>query len=57
MANDDPTAGHSNTPITAQAEVEIVDETKYFTLFNYFYIGFNINVETSLLIFMFLNVN
>ncbi|CAG2056733.1 unnamed protein product [Timema podura] len=27
LANDDPTAGHSNTPITAQAEVEIVDET------------------------------
>ncbi|XP_068081568.1 casein kinase I isoform X3 [Anabrus simplex] len=28
LANDDPTAGHSNTPITAPAEVEIVDETK-----------------------------
>ncbi|XP_071450405.1 casein kinase I isoform X1 [Hetaerina americana] len=28
LANDDPTAGHSNTPITAQQEVEIVDETK-----------------------------
>lgn len=28
LANDDPTAGHSNTPITAAAEVEIVDETK-----------------------------
>ncbi|XP_073988909.1 casein kinase I gish isoform X3 [Rhodnius prolixus] len=28
LANDDPTAGHSNTPITAHAEVEIVDETK-----------------------------
>lgn len=28
LANDDPTAGHSNTPITAQAEVEVVDETK-----------------------------
>lgn len=28
LGNDDPTAGHSNTPITAQAEVEIVDETK-----------------------------
>lgn len=26
---DDPTAGHSNTPITAPAEVEVVDETKY----------------------------
>ncbi|CAB3359135.1 Hypothetical predicted protein [Cloeon dipterum] len=32
LANDDPTAGHSNTPITAQAEVEIVDETKYVSL-------------------------
>ncbi|XP_073988914.1 casein kinase I gish isoform X7 [Rhodnius prolixus] len=30
LANDDPTAGHSNTPITAHAEVEIVDETKLF---------------------------
>ncbi|XP_059486186.1 casein kinase I isoform X10 [Neocloeon triangulifer] len=29
LANDDPTAGHSNTPITAQAEVEIVDETNF----------------------------
>ncbi|XP_046677957.1 casein kinase I isoform X4 [Homalodisca vitripennis] len=28
LANDDPTAGHSNTPITQQTEVEIVDETK-----------------------------
>ncbi|XP_064608223.1 casein kinase I-like isoform X3 [Liolophura sinensis] len=28
LATDDPTAGHSNTPITAQAEVEVVDETK-----------------------------
>lgn len=30
---DDPTAGHSNTPITQQPEVELVDETKY-VLFN-----------------------
>ncbi len=29
LAGDDPTAGHSNTPITAPAEVEVVDETKY----------------------------
>ena len=29
VAPDDPTAGHSNTPITAQPEVEVVDETKY----------------------------
>lgn len=35
LANDDPTAGHSNTPITAQAEIEIVDETKYFTLLQF----------------------
>ncbi|XP_048515854.1 casein kinase I isoform X8 [Athalia rosae] len=27
LANDDPTAGHSNTPITAPQEVEMVDET------------------------------
>lgn len=25
---DDPTAGHSNTPITQQPEVDLVDETK-----------------------------
>lgn len=25
---DDPTAGHSNAPITAPAEVEVVDDTK-----------------------------
>ena len=29
VTGDDPTAGHSNTPITAPAEVEVVDETKY----------------------------
>ncbi|XP_070542241.1 casein kinase I-like isoform X2 [Ptychodera flava] len=28
LATDDPTAGHSNAPITPQAEVEVVDETK-----------------------------
>jgi len=28
LANDDPTAGHSNTPITAHVEVDVVDETK-----------------------------
>ncbi|XP_076761091.1 casein kinase I gish isoform X10 [Xylocopa sonorina] len=27
LANDDPTAGHSNTPITAPQEVDMVDET------------------------------
>lgn len=25
---DDPTAGHSNAPITAPAEVEVADDTK-----------------------------
>ncbi|XKL63992.1 hypothetical protein PGB90_006356 [Kerria lacca] len=28
LAADDPTAGHSNTPITAQPDVDMVDETK-----------------------------
>ncbi|XP_011497822.1 PREDICTED: casein kinase I isoform gamma-3 isoform X3 [Ceratosolen solmsi marchali] len=28
LANDDPTAGHSNTPITAPPEAEMIDETK-----------------------------
>lgn len=26
---DDPTGAHSNAPITAQAEVEVVEEAKY----------------------------
>lgn len=26
---DDPTAGHSNTPITQPQEIELLDETKY----------------------------
>uniref|UniRef100_A0A8C1WWV3 non-specific serine/threonine protein kinase n=1 Tax=Cyprinus carpio TaxID=7962 RepID=A0A8C1WWV3_CYPCA len=30
---DDPLAAHSNAPITAQAEVEVVDEAKYVDLF------------------------
>lgn len=29
QTTDDPTAVHSNTPITAQPDVEVVDETKY----------------------------
>lgn len=28
LATDDPTAGHSNTPIAAQPDVDVVDETK-----------------------------
>lgn len=28
LANDDPTTGHSNTPITGGVEVEVVSETK-----------------------------
>ncbi|XP_066597041.1 casein kinase I isoform X2 [Prorops nasuta] len=32
LANDDPTAGHSNTPITAPQEVDMVDETKRYFL-------------------------
>ncbi|KAI4493828.1 hypothetical protein M0804_002004 [Polistes exclamans] len=32
LANDDPTAGHSNTPITAPQEVDMIDETKLKTL-------------------------
>lgn len=33
LANDDPTAGHSNTPITAPQEVDMIDETKLVTVF------------------------
>lgn len=28
LNTDDPTAGHSNAPITANAEVEVADDTK-----------------------------
>jgi len=28
LTNDDPTTGHSNTPITGPVEVEVVSETK-----------------------------
>ncbi len=28
LNTDDPTAGHSNAPITATAEVEVADDTK-----------------------------
>lgn len=33
LNTDDPTAGHSNAPITAPTEVEVADETKYKTIF------------------------
>lgn len=29
LNTDDPTAGHSNTPITQPQEIELLDETKY----------------------------
>lgn len=29
LNTDDPTAGHSNAPITAPTEVDVPDETKY----------------------------
>lgn len=29
LNTDDPTAGHSNAPITAPTEVDVIDETKY----------------------------
>lgn len=29
LNNDDPTAGHSNTPITQPQEIELLDETKW----------------------------
>lgn len=32
LNTDDPTAGHSNAPITAPTEVEVADETKYETV-------------------------
>ena len=47
LANDDPTAGHSNTPITAPQEVDMVDETKlvlrllYISFFFFFFFLYN----------------
>lgn len=35
LNTDDPTAGHSNAPITAPTEVEVADETKYETTSGY----------------------
>ena len=40
LGPDDPTAGHSNTPITAPAEVEVVDETKYVVVYFLMYFAF-----------------
>lgn len=34
LNTDDPTAGHSNAPITAPTEVEVADETKYEKVLN-----------------------
>lgn len=44
LANDDPTAGHSNTPITAQTETEIVDDTKYEYLNQFLIVFFFLNI-------------
>ena len=35
LGGDDPTGGHSHTPITAQPEVEVVEETKYVVVFRF----------------------
>lgn len=29
LTNDDPLTGHSNTPITEQADIDVVSDTKY----------------------------
>lgn len=57
LATDDPTAGHSNTPITAPAETEIVDDTKYENQFLYLYYSYlNIFLLICLGVVVFLNV-
>lgn len=40
---DDPTGAHSNAPITAQAEVEVVEEAKYVCFTNRLSTGVVIN--------------
>lgn len=52
LANDDPTAGHSNTPITAQAETEIVDDTKYDEKFYVLYFILNQISFTDVVVFL-----
>lgn len=50
LNTDDPTAGHSNAPITAPTEVEVADETKYETAVQmHFYCVFksSVNLETK----------
>lgn len=37
LNTDDPTAGHSNTPITQPQEMELLDETKYVNIFFYLF--------------------
>ena len=46
LAPDDPTAGHSNTPIAAQPEVEVVDETKYVVNYLFFAIKISFSIDT-----------
>ncbi|KMQ97730.1 casein kinase i isoform gamma-3 isoform x1 [Lasius niger] len=50
LANDDPTAGHSNTPITAPQEVDMIDETKlvavcFITIRLFLFVAPNINLR------------
>lgn len=40
---DDPTGAHSNAPITAQAEVEVVEEAKYVCFTNRLFIDVVLN--------------
>lgn len=52
----DPTAGHSNTPITAQAETEIVDDTKYDKKFVHTFLIIYLNQMLFIDVVVFLNV-
>lgn len=57
---DDPTAGHSNTPITPP-EVEVVDETKYVSLlliyFNCAYLQTDTLISTVIYHHVYLHVH
>ncbi|XP_048960148.1 casein kinase I isoform X11 [Canis lupus baileyi] len=55
---DDPTGAHSNAPITAHAEVEVVEEAKYVMLFHKpWHWSQSSAVKMKLVVFLNMNVN
>ncbi|KAL2790676.1 casein kinase I isoform gamma-1 isoform 2 [Daubentonia madagascariensis] len=54
---DDPTGAHSNAPITAHAEVEVVEEAKYVMFHKPWHWSQNSAVKMKLVVFLKMNVN